>query len=41
MMYTQLYTFIDQLGFEILSFVLAITLTSLLIGLASKSFLHD
>jgi len=41
MIYTQLYTFIDQLGFEILGFVLALSLTAVLIGLASKSFLHD
>jgi len=41
MMYEQLYTFGDQLGFEILSFVFTIFMSSVLLGLASKSFLHD
>jgi len=41
MMYEQLYTFIDQLGFELLAFVFTIVMTAILFGLASKSFLHD
>jgi len=41
MIYEQLYTFVDQLGIEMLSFVFTIVMTAVLLGLASKSFLHD
>jgi len=40
-MTTQLYAFVDQLGFETASFVFTLTLASLLIGLMTKAFLHD
>jgi len=41
MSYIQLYTFVDQLGFELVGFVFTIVMTALLLGLAFKSFLHD
>jgi len=41
MMYTQVYSFIDQLGFDSMSFVFTIAMSSVLIGLLSKSMLND
>jgi len=41
MIHQHLYSFVDQMGFEFVGFVLTLTLASILIGLASKSFLHD
>lgn len=37
----QLYSFIDQLGYETVGIFVAITLTSLLIGLMTKSMKYD
>jgi len=36
-----LYYFVDQLGFEIVTILFAITMTAVLFGLMSKSFLYD
>jgi len=41
MIYTQLYPFIDQLGFEILTILFAITMGSVLLGIMTKSFLYE
>jgi len=36
-----LFYFIDQLGFEAISLIFTLTMTALMVGLMSKSFLYD